>query len=80
MDAFAYLGTGWEERPERVEAVVELLPPLPLGHHVVHLAAAVGVRLQLPCGGAGGPLRHHGGGEAAAPDGDVAGAVVPAAV
>jgi len=56
-----------------VEAVVELLPPLPLGHHVVHLAAIVAVLLLLPCGGAGGPLRRHG--EAAAPDRDVAGAV-----
>jgi hypothetical protein len=66
-----------------VEAVVELLAPLPLRHHVVDLAAAVaagrrrlGVLLLLPAaaGGAGqrrGPLRPHG--KAAAPDRHVAG-------
>jgi hypothetical protein len=61
-----------------VEAVIELLPPLPLGNHVVHLAAVVAPRrhagvVLLPCSGAGG--RH---GEAAGPDRHVAGAVVPA--
>ena len=70
-----------------MEAVVELLPPLPLRHHVVDLAAVVaagrrrlGVLLLMPAAGGGagqrrGPLRPHG--EAAAPDRHVAG-VAPA--
>ena len=71
-----------------MEAVVELLPPLPLRHHVVDLAAVVaagrrrlGVLILLPAAGGGagqrrGPLRPHG--EAAAPDRHVAGVVAPA--